>query len=96
MVRSISSSIAGDDSRYEEMRSRVMDAMRDSFRPEFLNRIDEIIIFHALAKAQLRQIVQLQVQGLESRLEDQKLALKISDAAFRLLSRIGLRSRIRC
>jgi ATP-dependent Clp protease ATP-binding subunit ClpB len=81
--------IAGDDRQYEEMRSRVMIAMRDSFRPEFLNRIDEIIIFHALTKVQLRDIVQLQVKGLEKRLEEQKLALKISDAGLDYLADLG-------
>ena len=81
--------VAGDDTQYEEMRSRVMGAMRDSFRPEFLNRIDEIIIFHALVKEQLRYIVQLQTKGLEQRLEDQKLALKISDAALDYLAELG-------
>ena len=81
--------VSGDDTQYEEMRSRVMAAMRDSFRPEFLNRIDEIIIFHALAKAQLRYIVQLQVKGLEQRLADQKLSLKISDAGLDYLAELG-------
>jgi ATP-dependent Clp protease ATP-binding subunit ClpB len=81
--------IAGDDSRYEEMRSRVMDVMRNSFRPEFLNRIDEIIIFHALQKSQLREIVKLQIQRLEERLADQKLSLKMSDAALDFLAEIG-------
>ncbi|MBE9166140.1 ATP-dependent chaperone ClpB [Pleurocapsales cyanobacterium LEGE 06147] len=81
--------IAGDDTRYEEMRSRVMDAMRNSFRPEFLNRIDEIIIFHALQKSQLREIVKLQIQRLEERLADQKLSLKMSDAALDFLAEIG-------
>ncbi|BAZ44408.1 ATP-dependent Clp protease, ATP-binding subunit [Chondrocystis sp. NIES-4102] len=81
--------IAGDDSKYEEMRSRVMNAMRDNFRPEFLNRIDEIIIFHALNKVQLRNIVQLQVESLEKRLEEQKLALKISDAGLDYLADLG-------
>ncbi|MEM7757409.1 MAG: ATP-dependent chaperone ClpB [Cyanobacteria bacterium P01_A01_bin.40] len=81
--------VAGDDSQYEEMRSRVMAAMRDSFRPEFLNRIDEIIIFHALVKEQLRYIVQLQVKGLEQRLEAQKLALKISEAGLDYLADLG-------
>ncbi len=81
--------IAGDDSRYEEMRSRVMAAMRDSFRPEFLNRIDEIIIFHALTKEQLQPIVKLQVQGLEKRLADQKLSLKLSDDAIDFLAELG-------
>ena len=81
--------VSGDDSQYEEMRSRVMNAMRDSFRPEFLNRIDEIIIFHALVKEQLRNIVQIQVRGLESRLAEQKLSLKISDAALDYLAELG-------
>jgi len=53
--------VAGDESRYEEMQARAMEAMRNSFRPEFLNRIDETIIFHSLQKAQLRSIVKLQL-----------------------------------
>ncbi len=81
--------IASDESRYEEMRSRVMDAMRTSFRPEFLNRIDEIIIFHGLQKSELRQIVQIQVQRLGQRLRDRKMSLKISDAALDFLSEVG-------
>ncbi len=81
--------IAGDDSRYEEMRSRVMDAMRNSFRPEFLNRIDEIIIFHGLQKSQLREIVKLQIQRLEERLAEQKLSLKMSDTSLDFLAEIG-------
>ena len=81
--------VAGDDGQYEEMRSRVMAAMRDSFRPEFLNRIDEIIIFHALIKEQLRYIVQIQIKGLEQRLEAQKLALKISEAGLDYLAELG-------
>ncbi|MEL6438472.1 MAG: ATP-dependent chaperone ClpB [Cyanobacteria bacterium J06621_8] len=81
--------VAGDDGQYEEMRSRVMAVMRDSFRPEFLNRIDEIIIFHALVKEQLRNIVQLQVKSLERRLEEQKLALKISNTGLDYLAELG-------
>ena len=81
--------VAGDDAQYDEMRRRVMAAMRDSFRPEFLNRIDEIIIFHALVKSQLRNIVQIQVKGLEERLAEQKLSLKMSDAALDYLADLG-------
>ncbi|MDJ0660468.1 MAG: ATP-dependent chaperone ClpB [Crocosphaera sp.] len=81
--------VAGDDSRYDEMRSRVMDAMRNNFRPEFLNRIDEIIIFHSLQKEQLREIVKLQVQLLRSRLEDQKMSLKLADVALDFVADIG-------
>ncbi|GAB4236254.1 MAG: ATP-dependent chaperone ClpB [Stanieria sp.] len=81
--------VAGDDERYEEMRSRVMDAMRNNFRPEFLNRIDEIIIFHGLQKAQLRNIVKIQIKRLEDRLDEQKLSLKMSEAALDFLAELG-------
>ncbi len=81
--------IAGDELRYDEMRGRVMEAMRASFRPEFLNRIDEIIIFHGLQKSELRQIVKLQVQRLSQRLAERKLALKLSDAAIDFLAEVG-------
>ena len=81
--------VAGDDSKYEEMRSRVMEIMQANFRPEFLNRVDETIIFHGLQKTQLREIVKIQVQRLESRLTEQKLSLKLSDKALDFLAEIG-------
>ncbi len=81
--------VAGDDSRYEEMRSRVMEALRNSFRPEFLNRVDELIIFHSLQKEQLREIVKLQVERLRDRLGDRKMSLKLSDAALDFLAEVG-------
>ncbi|MBE9006607.1 ATP-dependent chaperone ClpB [Fortiea sp. LEGE XX443] len=81
--------IAGDNNRYDEMRHRVMEAMRNSFRPEFLNRIDEIIIFHSLDKKELRHIVQLQVARLRERLSDRKISLKLSDASLDFLAEVG-------
>ena len=81
--------VSGDDSRYDEMYNRVMAAMRENFRPEFLNRIDEIIIFHALQQEQLREIVKLQTQYLEDRLSEQKLSLKLSQVALDFLAEIG-------
>ncbi|GBO56300.1 ClpB protein [Pseudanabaena sp. lw0831] len=81
--------IAGDDSKYEEMRDRVMESMRSSFRPEFLNRIDEIVIFHALRRDELRRIVKLQVQRLEQRLGDRRMTLKIADAALDFIAEVG-------
>jgi ATP-dependent Clp protease ATP-binding subunit ClpB len=81
--------LAGDDSRYSEMQSRVMEALRGSFRPEFLNRVDETIIFHSLRKDQLRNIVKLQVKRLEGRLQERKMSLKLSDAALDLLADVG-------
>ncbi|MEQ8971261.1 MAG: ATP-dependent chaperone ClpB [Coleofasciculus sp. C1-SOL-03] len=81
--------LAGDDTRYNEMRGRVMDAMRTSFRPEFLNRIDEVIIFHALQKHQLRHIVSLQTQLLETRLAERQMSLKLSEEAIDYLAEVG-------
>ncbi|MBC1220260.1 ATP-dependent chaperone ClpB [Nostoc sp. UCD121] len=81
--------VAGDNAHYDEMRRRVMEAMRNSFRPEFLNRIDEIIIFHGLDKKELRQIVLLQVQRLRQRLADRKISLKLSDIALDFLAEVG-------
>ncbi|MEH2068594.1 MAG: ATP-dependent chaperone ClpB [Nostoc sp.] len=81
--------VAADNAHYDEMRRRVMEAMRNSFRPEFLNRIDEIIIFHGLNKQELRQIVQLQVERLRQRLGDRKISLKLSNAALDFLAEVG-------
>jgi ATP-dependent Clp protease ATP-binding subunit ClpB len=81
--------IAGDDSRYDEMNARVTEALRSTFRPEFLNRIDDIIIFHSLNKSQLREIVKIQTQRLEKRLEERKMSLKLSDDALDFLADVG-------
>ncbi|PPT06487.1 ClpB protein [Geitlerinema sp. FC II] len=81
--------VSGDDSQYEEMKSRVTEALRANFRPEFLNRIDDTIIFHSLEKAQLRNIVKLQVVRLEKRLDEKKMALKLSESAIDFLAEVG-------
>jgi ATP-dependent Clp protease ATP-binding subunit ClpB len=81
--------VVADPSKDEEMRSRVVEAMRSNFRPEFLNRIDETIIFHGLNKEQLREIIKLQVIRLEQRLAEQKMALKLSALALDFLAEVG-------
>ncbi len=81
--------LAGDDTQYELMRQRVMDVLRNSFRPEFLNRVDETIIFHSLGHDYLREIVRLQVQRLEVRLLERQISLKLSDAALDWVAAIG-------
>jgi ATP-dependent Clp protease ATP-binding subunit ClpB len=81
--------LAGDDSRYAEMQTRVLETLRGTFRPEFLNRIDEHIIFHSLRKDELRRIVKLQVKRLEKRLQERKMALKLSETALDLLAEVG-------
>jgi len=81
--------ISGDDTRYEEMRTRVMEALRKHFRPEFLNRIDDTILFHALGRGELSEIVGLQILRIEALLADQKLKLEITPAARNHIAEIG-------
>ncbi|EAZ88582.1 ATP-dependent chaperone ClpB [Crocosphaera chwakensis] len=73
--------LAGDDDNYEAMRKKVLQALRKHFRPEFLNRIDDLIIFHTLKKQQLRRIVTLQLKRIERLLREQNISLELSDAA---------------
>jgi ATP-dependent Clp protease ATP-binding subunit ClpB len=72
-----------------EMEERVKIELRGQFRPEFLNRIDDIIIFHRLDEKQITSIVDIQVQRLEKRLEQQQLKLSVDPAARKLLAREG-------
>jgi len=81
--------LAGDPSRHVEMEGRVNEALRAHFRPEFLNRLDESIIFHSLKAEELRQIVELQVQRLARRLEEKKLGLHLDAAALDWLAGVG-------
>jgi ATP-dependent Clp protease ATP-binding subunit ClpB len=73
----------------EGMRREVMDALREHFRPEFLNRVDEIIIFHALSREHLAQIIEIQARGLLKRLEDRKIHVELTSAAKDWLVREG-------
>ncbi|NEQ51289.1 MAG: ATP-dependent chaperone ClpB [Leptolyngbya sp. SIO3F4] len=73
--------VAGDESQFEEMQERVLGALRGHFRPEFLNRVDDLIIFHPLSKDELRAIVEIQLKRLYKLLADQKISLHVSDSA---------------
>ena len=81
--------LGGDDNQHEEMESRVNEALRSHFRPEFLNRIDDTIIFHSLRRDELRLIVGLQVERLRQRLSERKLDLQISEEATDWLANAG-------
>ncbi|MBU2549665.1 MAG: ATP-dependent chaperone ClpB [Proteobacteria bacterium] len=72
-----------------EMERRVMDALRTHFKPEFLNRIDDIIIFHSLSEDDIKQIVDLQIALLNRRLAEQKVALVLENGAMEFLAREG-------
>ena len=62
-----------------------MEALREHFRPEFINRVDEIIIFHALSREEMRSIIDIQLRGLTKRLEDRKIRVELTDRAKDLL-----------
>ncbi|NET47954.1 MAG: AAA domain-containing protein [Merismopedia sp. SIO2A8] len=81
--------VSGDDSRYEEMRSLVMTALRSHFRPEFLNRVDDLILFHPLKMEELRQIVGIQLQRIRHLLADQKLDVDITPEAQNFIAEAG-------
>jgi len=74
---------------YEEMRRRVMDAMRAQFKPEFLNRIDELVIFHGLGIEEIKAIVEIQSKKLEKRLLERRIQLKITEKAKEFLAKEG-------
>ncbi len=73
----------------EAMRKAVMEDLRDAFRPEFLNRLDETIIFHRLDRGQLRQIVDVQLRSFAKRLAERDMRLEVSDAAKDFLANVG-------
>jgi ATP-dependent Clp protease ATP-binding subunit ClpB len=74
---------------YEAMKEAVLEEMRAHFRPEFLNRVDEIIVFHALSEAHLKQIVEIQLGRVRARLADRHITLTLTDAARGDLVRTG-------
>lgn len=76
--------LAGVDDK--EMRQRVTEALRAQFRPEFLNRIDEIIIFNSLTAEHIKAIVEIQLEHLKKRLEDRKITIEVTDNAKRELA----------
>ena len=76
---------AGDTSLSEGVRRQVMDVLRQQFRPEFLNRVDEIIVFHPLSRVEMRAIIDIQLRGLIKRLEDRKIRVELADRAKDLL-----------
>jgi ATP-dependent Clp protease ATP-binding subunit ClpB len=71
------------------MKAAVMGVVQAHFRPEFINRLDDIVVFHPLDKVQIKQIARIQMQGLEKRLAERNLRIEVSDAAFQLLGNVG-------
>jgi ATP-dependent Clp protease ATP-binding subunit ClpB len=83
--------MSDDDSAesYTKMKAAVMGVVQSHFRPEFINRLDDIVVFHALDKAQIRGIAKIQLRGLEKRLAERGIRIELSEKAFDLLGNIG-------
>ena len=80
--------MAGDQN-YDEIKQAVMEQVSRHFRPEFINRIDETVVFHPLTQVQIRAIAQIQLQGLSDRLKDRDMTISFSEAAMDSLGELG-------
>ena len=78
-----------DERTYQRMREQVLEALRRHFRPEFLNRVDEVVVFRALTEAELAKIVDIQLEGLRRRLADRRITIEVTDAAKSYLAKVG-------
>ncbi len=74
---------------YTQMKAAVMGVVQAHFRPEFINRLDDIVVFHPLDKSQIKQIAGIQLRGLEARLAERGLRLEVRDSALQLLANVG-------
>lgn len=81
--------MGGDDSDYEGMKSAVMEVVGNHFRPELINRIDEVVVFHALGQEQIQAIAAIQLERLKARLAEHDLGLEVSDDAMAQLAVVG-------
>jgi ATP-dependent Clp protease ATP-binding subunit ClpB len=80
----------GDDAEsYEQMKKEVLDVLRTQFRPEFLNRVDEIVVFHSLSRAHLKEIVEIQLERLRARLAERHITLDLTEQAREHLAAVG-------
>ena len=81
--------IADTSSKYKDMKATMLEELKRAFRPEFLNRIDEMIVFHSLEKDQLKEIVSLMAHSLTKRLKEQDIELELTDAALEKIADEG-------
>ena len=79
----------GEDAPAADVKSAVMNAVGEHFRPEFINRIDEVVVFHSLGKAQIRGIADIQLDRLRERLQEREIGLQLDESAFDELVQVG-------
>jgi ATP-dependent Clp protease ATP-binding subunit ClpB len=89
MTSNIGSNWIQEEKRDEDIKKGVEEALKAHFRPEFLNRIDEVVIFHRLTEKELVKIIDIQLALVAKRLEEKRIALEFSDAAKALIAQVG-------
>jgi ATP-dependent Clp protease ATP-binding subunit ClpB len=85
----LATSWATGEDGFEDAKERVMNDLRKHFRPEFLNRVDDIVVFHPLGESQLTHIVDLRLADLQGMLADRKITLHLTDAALAAIFKAG-------
>lgn len=88
-MQSIGFSKGGDKENYESVKDKVTGALKDYFRPEFLNRLDDIIIFDVLSKEAIKTIVEIQIEQIKKRLEDKEIVLEVTEKVIEVLAKEG-------
>ncbi|MDD4346131.1 MAG: AAA family ATPase, partial [Desulfitobacteriaceae bacterium] len=78
-----------EETEYKNMRSNIMEELKRTFRPEFLNRVDELVVFHALQKEDLLKITEIMLKEVTDRLKEQGLELQIAQSAVELIAKEG-------
>jgi ATP-dependent Clp protease ATP-binding subunit ClpB len=89
MIQDAAENGGDEEEQYTQMKASVMGVVQAHFRPEFINRLDEIVVFRPLDKGQIRAIARIQLAYLEQRLAERQLKLTISDDALTLLGNVG-------
>jgi ATP-dependent Clp protease ATP-binding subunit ClpB len=85
----LSTAWAENEEGFEEATQRVMSVLREHFRPEFLNRVDDIVVFHPLGEAQLTHIIDLRLEELAKMLAERKISIELSEAARKAIFKAG-------
>ena len=88
-IQELSSNASSSDDKYSEMKSVVMETVSEHFRPEFINRIDEVVVFHPLGQEEIRSIASIQFQYLHDRLADRQIGIELTESALDKLGEAG-------
>jgi len=89
LIQEMSSDSGSDENKYDDMKNSLMEVVGSHFRPEFINRVDDVVVFHPLGQSQIRSITGIQMEYLKHRLADREMSVTITDAALDFLGLAG-------